>query len=301
MAPTFPSLTKKWHSKPYPYIDPTRPELSCKGKNVIVTGGGTGIGLSISTAFAKAGAKSVTIMGRRVDKLEAAVKTITAAAGNDTTVTYKSVDLSKKADTVAAFDAVAQEFGKINILIANASVYGQAGNIVDLTAEGLMSTVELNVVSVLHSFQAFLPHAAEGAVLIHSNSSMAHFKPWAGAGAYPLSKALSLKLMDYIAVENPQIRVISTQPCWTPTDLNGNAPEAPDSRKSYSRQCQPCANLSIADLPGHSYVWLASPEAEFLRNKFVWCNWDAEELVARKEEITSNPFFLTWCVDGIPM
>lgn len=285
MASPFPSFTKTWHSKPYPYIDPTRPELSAKGRNVVVTGGGTGIGLAIGVAFAKAGAKSVVILGRRADKLEEGKKTIAAAAGSGTTVSYKVVDLVKKEDTVAAFNAIAQEFGKIDVLIANASVYGQGGKIADLTAEGLMSTVELNAVTVLHSLQAFLPNAAEGAVLIHSNTSMSHMAPWPGAGAYPLSKALALKLMDYAAAENPELRIISTQPCWTPTDLNGNSADAPDS----------------PDLAGHTFVWLASPEADFLKRKFVWSNWDAEELVARKDEILADKFLLTWTVNGVPI
>ncbi|KAF1969124.1 NAD(P)-binding protein [Bimuria novae-zelandiae CBS 107.79] len=284
MAPSFPSFTKTWHTKPYPYIDPTRPELSAKGKNVVVTGGATGIGLAISVAFAKAGAKSVVIMGRRADKLEEGKKTITAAAAAGTTVSYKVVDLVKKEDTVAAFNAVAQEFGKIDVLIANASVFGQGGMIADLTAEGLMSTVELNAVTVLHSLQAFLPNAANGAVFIHSNTSMAHTAPWPGAGTYPLSKALALKLMDYAAAEHPDLRIISTHPCWAPTDLNGHTAAAPDS----------------PDLAGHTFVWLASPEADFLKGKFVWSNWDAEELVARKEEILADKSLLTWMVNGVP-
>ncbi|KAF2259718.1 NAD(P)-binding protein [Lojkania enalia] len=284
MAPSFPSFTKIWHSKPYPYIDPTRPELSAKGRNVVVTGGATGIGLAISVAFAKAGAKSVVIMGRRAEKLEEGKKTITAAGAAGTTVSYKVVDLVKKEDTVAAFNAVAQEFGKIDVLIANASVFGQGGMIADLTAEGLMSTVELNAVTVLHSLQAFLPNAAKGAVLIHSNTSMAHTAPWPGAGTYPLSKALALKLMDYAAAEHPDLRIISTHPCWAPTDLNGHTAAAPDS----------------PDLAGHTFVWLASPEADFLKGKFVWSNWDAEELVARKEEILADKSLLTWMVNGVP-
>lgn len=40
-------------------------------------------------------------------------------------------------------------------------------------------------------------------------------------------------------------------------------------------------------------MWLASKEADFLRNKFVWANWDAEELVARKNEIISSDL-LDW-------
>jgi hypothetical protein len=48
------------------------------------------------------------------------------------------------------------------------------------------------------------------------------------------------------------------------------------------------------------FVWLASPEADFLKGKFVWSNWDAEELVARKEEILADKFLLTWMVNGVP-
>ena len=72
-VPPFVSFTKTYHNKPYDDISPTRPELSAAGKNVVVTGGGTGIGKAIATAFTQAGAKSVAILGRRLDKLEAAV------------------------------------------------------------------------------------------------------------------------------------------------------------------------------------------------------------------------------------
>lgn len=38
-------------------------------------------------------------------------------------------------------------------------------------------------------------------------------------------------------------------------------------------------------LPASFNVWLASPEARFLRGKFVWCNWDVDELKAQAAEI----------------
>lgn len=46
-----------------------------------------------------------------------------------------------------------------------------------------------------------------------------------------------------------------------------------------------CASV---ELPGHFCAWLASPEASFLRGKYVWVNWDIDELKARKEEILST-------------
>lgn len=35
-------------------------------------------------------------------------------------------------------------------------------------------------------------------------------------------------------------------------------------------------------------VWAVSPEAEFLRGKFFWSNWDVDDLIARQEELTSS-------------
>lgn len=57
---------------------------------------------------------------------------------------------------------------------------------------------------------------------------------------------------------------------------------------------------SSAELPGHFCVWLASPEAKFLRGKFVWVNWDVDELKARAEEIARSKL-LTTSLEGVPM
>ena len=38
-------------------------------------------------------------------------------------------------------------------------------------------------------------------------------------------------------------------------------------------------------LPASSNVWLASPEARFLKGKFLWTNWDIDELKAKAKEI----------------
>ena len=41
-------------------------------------------------------------------------------------------------------------------------------------------------------------------------------------------------------------------------------------------------------LPGSFNVWLASPEAQFLKGKFLYANWDVDELKARAEEIKTS-------------
>ncbi len=72
--PLFPSLTKEWHAKTYPAIDPTRQELSAKGKVVVITGGGGSIGGVTATAYAKAGVEKLAIIGRRKSPLNETVE-----------------------------------------------------------------------------------------------------------------------------------------------------------------------------------------------------------------------------------
>jgi hypothetical protein len=41
-------------------------------------------------------------------------------------------------------------------------------------------------------------------------------------------------------------------------------------------------------LPASFILWLASPEARFLKGKFVWSNWDVDELKEHREELESS-------------
>lgn len=54
------------------------------------------------------------------------------------------------------------------------------------------------------------------------------------------------------------------------------------------------------ELPAHFLVWITSDEAGFLRNKFVWANWDVEELKVRAEEIQTS-FLLRVSLNGVDM
>jgi hypothetical protein len=56
----------------------------------------------------------------------------------------------------------------------------------------------------------------------------------------------------------------------------------------------------IAELSGQFCVWLASPEAAFLKSKYVWANWDIDEMKERAVEIKDSRL-LTWLLDGAPM
>jgi hypothetical protein len=46
-------------------------------------------------------------------------------------------------------------------------------------------------------------------------------------------------------------------------------------------------------------VWLASPEAAFLKGKYIWANWDVQEMKARADEIAGSDL-LTMKLSGWP-
>lgn len=46
--------------------------------------------------------------------------------------------------------------------------------------------------------------------------------------------------------------------------------------------------ILVVSLPASFSVWLASPEASFLKGKFLWTNWDVDELKAKAKEIEES-------------
>jgi hypothetical protein len=48
-------------------------------------------------------------------------------------------------------------------------------------------------------------------------------------------------------------------------------------------------DITLVELAASFMVWVSSPEAAFLKGKFVWSNWDVDELISKKEELLSTP------------
>ncbi|KAM6525911.1 hypothetical protein FSOLCH5_002039 [Fusarium solani] len=275
------AFTKTWRTEPYGFIDPKRPEISAAEKNVIITGGGTGIGKATAIAFAQAGAKSVAILGRRLDRLESGAAAI-KEAGKNTAVVYKAADLTVRAEADMAIQSIVDEVGKIDVFVSNAGSLPELGEVADYDPTKLIRAFELNVLTTLNALHAFKKSASPRAVLINISTAFSHQSPVPGVpvGAYAVSKAAGLKLVDYFGSENPDIHFVHLHPGVVETELN----QSPGQNE--------------ASLPAHFSVWAASPEAKFLKGKFVWVNWDAEELLARAEEIKEKDL-LAWKLNGV--
>lgn len=123
---------------------------SVKGKIMIVTGAGSGIGRAVAKLFAAAGAK-VALFARSEAKLRA----LAAELGAETF--FLPVDLSRSADVELMVSSVIERFGRIDILFANAGSY-VAGQAAEGNAEEWDRVIGVNVNGVFHAVRAALPH-----------------------------------------------------------------------------------------------------------------------------------------------
>ncbi|KAL2822137.1 hypothetical protein BDW59DRAFT_181057 [Aspergillus cavernicola] len=278
MPTPFPSPTKTWHSTSYSSISPTRPELSAKGKSILITGGGTGIGAETALSFAAAGAARIALLGRREQPLLDTKASIQSQFANVEVFTA-SADVTEKDAVDAAFAAFVERAdgngaGKIDVLVSAAAVIGPQDPVETVDTERFLSSIDTNLRGALNTAQAFLRYASASAVIIDVNSNAAVINYGPGFSAYSVSKLSVFRLWDSVAAAKPSLSVFHLQPGVVDTDMNKEA----GGVKAIGYE-------DHVSLPGHFNVWLASGEASFLRGKFLYSNWDVEELLERRGEI----------------
>lgn len=277
----FPSLTQIWHTESYPAIDPSRPELSASGKIVVITGGSGEIGASTALGFARAGASAVVLTGRTEKTLQSAKAAIEDAV-QSANVQYYVADITDEKAFTSAMNDVKKTLGPIDVFVNNAG-YLSKGMIAD---EGYLAdwwkNMEVNVLGSLVAFRAFLPNAAHNAVVLNNTSGIGILPAMPTMSAYQVSKLANSKLFENISAEHPDKFFLNIQPGVVASDLN---------RKSE------IPGIDNVNLPGNFAVWAASQEARFLNGKYVFCNFDVEELVARKAEF-EEPTFMRLGLDG---
>lgn len=119
-------LTPTTHRDPYEAILPSNPQNSQKGKIILITGGGTGIGKAAALTWARASASGIIIAGRRVDKLEAVAADI-KSINSDTQVLSVKTDISIEDDVKNLFKQAKETFGRVpDVVLLNAAVLEEA-------------------------------------------------------------------------------------------------------------------------------------------------------------------------------
>ena len=122
------------------------------GKVAIITGSTSGIGRASAILFAWEGAK-VVVVGRRVDRGEAVVKTIRANGGE---AIYVRADMTLEADMENVVNTTVNTFGRIDILFNNAG-YMMNKPALEITREDWDLFLNLDAYSYLRMMQLTIP------------------------------------------------------------------------------------------------------------------------------------------------
>jgi NAD(P)-dependent dehydrogenase (short-subunit alcohol dehydrogenase family) len=210
-----------YHTTSYPSIDVSRPELSTSGKVILITGGGTGLGLAFAQHFAAAGSTSIAITGRRANVLLDAQKLIQEKYPKTKVLTLPS-DVTDRAAIATAFKQTTDTFGaKVDILINNAA-YLTDWNLIGADTENAddwWSTFSINVRGSHNVLSAFLSVAAPDATVINITSGIiSGVVP--GASAYTASKLAAARVFEFFQAENPEFRVVNLAPGVVLTDMH---------------------------------------------------------------------------------
>ena len=161
---------------------------------VLVTGGGSGIGLAITRAFLDAGA-TVAVTGRRRERLEQAL----AGAPAERTTAIPG-DLSDPRQVEGVVEQVLRRFGRLDVVVSNAAGYA-TGPITELSEEAWVQLRATNVDAFFHLAKAALPHLAETSGSLVAVSSVSGLRGDWNQAAYNATKAAITNFVQSLALD----------------------------------------------------------------------------------------------------
>jgi NAD(P)-dependent dehydrogenase (short-subunit alcohol dehydrogenase family) len=202
-----------------------RPDL-LKGRVILVTGAGRGIGAVAAKTFAAHGA-TVLLLGKTEANLNQVYDAIAEAGHPQAAVIPFNLEtaLAHQYDELAAM--VEREFGRLDGLLHNAAILGPRTPIEQLSGDNFMRVMQVNVNATFMLTSSMLPllKLSTDASVIFTSSSVGR-KGRAYWGAYSVSKFANEGLMQVLADEMDGIcpgRANSVNPGATRTDMRAQA------------------------------------------------------------------------------
>lgn len=169
-----------------------------EGKVALITGGATGIGKGIAVLFAQNGA-DIAICGRRTEELHKA-KTEIEETGRKCLVVQG--DIGEENDVISIVNKTVEVFGRLDILVNNASVVGQVGPVKDIDINEWEKALRINLTgTVLCCREAVKQMIKQGSGNIINVSSNVGRRGYANRAPYVCSKWAMNGLGQTLALE----------------------------------------------------------------------------------------------------
>lgn len=243
--------------------------MQLKGKVAIITGGARGIGQAYAQRFASEGAS--VVVGDILDTTE----TVSKVKQNGGNIFGTKHDVTDMASCEAIANYTLEKFGKIDVLVNNAALYGDisTGRFEDLDESQWDKVMTVNVKGVWQCCKAVVkPMRAAGGGSIINISTLAFVYGTPYAVDYAASKGAVVGITRVIARElgRDWIRVNAVAPSAVLTDAtetffgskSERAKEVIANTQTLKR------NLEPTDLTG-TVVWLASDDSRFVTGQTI--------------------------------
>ena len=226
---TYPDLSnelKNWRYKPE--------RKALNGKNILVTGAGDGIGLSIAKTFALYGA-NILLLGKTRSKLEGCFDWITTHTTTKPTIIPSDLEFLDSQMVSNLANLITENYGSLDVLINNASMLGPRVPIAHYPEIEWTKVFQINVIApfVITKGLFSLLDAGDGSCVINISSSVGR-KGRAYWGAYSASKFAIEGFTQTLADETEEakrVRVYSVNPGATRTKMRKEAYPLEDPEK----------------------------------------------------------------------
>ncbi|MFE1770736.1 SDR family oxidoreductase [Streptomyces sp. NPDC059008] len=241
-----------------------------KGQKALVTGANSGIGKATAVGLGRAGADVVVnyVAGR--EAAEQVVEEITSCGVR--AAAYEA-DVSQEDQVVAMMDQMVQEFGTIDILVANAGLQRDA-SFTEMSLAQWQKVLDVNLTGQFlcarEATKEFLrrgvvPEVSRAAGKIICMSSVHQLIPWAGHVNYASSKGGVQMMMETLAQElaPKKIRVNAIAPGAIKTPINRGAWETPEAQQDLLRLI-PYDRIGDPEDIAHAAVGLASDLMDYV-------------------------------------
>lgn len=193
--------------------------MKLSGNTILITGGGSGIGLAFAERFIKAG-NHVIVCGRRESVLEKAKEKFPS-------LITRVCDVTVESDRVALFDWVTTNYPEVNVLVNNAGIQQRFHVLKEDIKDNwsyYSKEITVNTEAPIHLLMLFAPYfaAKEEATIINVTSGLA-FTPMVIAPIYSATKAAlhSFTVSLRHQLSDTSVEVIEVAPPAVNTDLGG--------------------------------------------------------------------------------
>jgi len=232
-------------------------------KTAFITGGNSGIGLATARLFVAEGAR-VAITGRNQKTLDAAAQELGRNA------IAIAADITDVAATEAAVQQAVNNFGKLDILFANAGVAGNTP-LGGTTIAAFERVIRTNLTAVFFTVQAAIAPLNDGASIILTGSVISVLGS-PGYSAYAASKAGVRAMARVMASElSPRgIRVNVISPGAIRTPIWGAATATPEAEKALEERIAKATPLRGLGEPDHiskAVLFLASDDSAHVQGQ----------------------------------